>query len=394
LTSLSWPIAAAGALVACAFPLVVPAALAQGAPSPAGAARLADLERGLAERDAAIEDLRRRLRELERIVGDVARADGGLVPPPAPSARVAPPARPPGPAPGTSRAASQLVPEDDLDRALERALVQTGALVLPPGQLELVPAATYLNDTRTSAGLVAIAGGLSATGDEFRRERLAAEATARLGLPFDLQVEATVPWVREEQSVVRRVGLGPFDTFEDEAAGIGDVSLEVTKGLLRERGWRPDLLASLRWDADTGDEEDGIALGSGFDEFTGTLTAVRRADPLAFVGSLSYTRALESGDVRPGDEFGVAVGAVLAASPGASLRLTLSQEVRDEAERRGSALPGTDETAAVLTAGASVTLSPRVLLDVSAGVGLTEGAPDYTLRVALPIRVDFGRFGL
>jgi hypothetical protein len=29
-----------------------------------------------------------------------------------------------------------------------------------------------------------------------------------------------------------------------------------------------------------------------------------------------------------------------------------------------------------------------VLLDVSAGIGLTEEAPDYSLRVALPVRLD------
>jgi hypothetical protein len=42
----------------------------------------------------------------------------------------------------------------------------------------------------------------------------------------------------------------------------------------------------------------------------------------------------------------------------------------------------------VFTIGASSILSSRIFADVELGIGLTEAAPDYTIRVAFPIQFD------
>jgi hypothetical protein len=175
---------------------------------------------------------------------------------------------------------------------------------------------------------------------------------------------------------------------EREAAGLGDINLSLAKGLLRERGWRPDLVGRIEWDTDTGRTDDGIALGSGFHELTGSLTAAKRQDPLVFVGTVSYGTSLEAGGVDPGDRVGLSLGAVLAASPETSLRFFLAQGFAREAEVDGQEVEGSDRVGASLVLGASSALPWRTLLDVSVGVGLTGAAPDYSLNVSLPVRFD------
>jgi hypothetical protein len=54
----------------------------------------------------------------------------------------------------------------------------------------------------------------------------------------------------------------------------------------------------------------------------------------------------------------------------------------------GRKIEGTDQVSTSLFIGASSIVAPRVLLDVTAGIGLTEDAPDYSITVSLPIRFD------
>lgn len=130
---------------------------------------------------------------------------------------------------------------------------------------------------------------------------------------------------------------------------------------------------------------------SGFDEVTGALTAVRRIDPLAFVGGLAYSTSFEKNGVKPSDQITLSLGTVLATSPDTSLLLLFQQSFAGDTEVDGRDLPGTDQEAAILTIGGSL-LSPRVLLDISTGIGLTGDASDYFIRAVLPIRFDLSEF--
>jgi hypothetical protein len=51
-------------------------------------------------------------------------------------------------------------------------------------------------------------------------------------------------------------------------------------------------------------------------------------------------------------------------------------------------VPGRDEVMGLLSIGASSILSSRVFVDTRLGIGLTAAAPDYTIGVAFPIRLD------
>jgi hypothetical protein len=299
------------------------------------AATVEDLQRALSQRDAAIDALTRRVEELERrlaaeYAGQAPPAGGEPGPEEMSARRFAPPAAEPGPLPAGEELNGVAVPplagagaapgefevdEEAVDRALERALVQTGALLLPAGTLEIDPSLTYVRREADAPRLIVEDNEFIVALDELHRDDLTFDFTLRVGLPYDAQLEAGVPYSYEEISNVERVGFATRREDSLNGAGLGDVRVGLAKTLLREEGWRPDLVGRLEWDSKTGETEGGVSLGSGFHEVSGSLTAVKRQDPLVFVGNLSYTTTLEDDGIDPGNDLGLSLGTILAASP-------------------------------------------------------------------------------
>src|SRR5690606_38487596 len=179
--------------------------------------------------------------------------------------------------------------------------------------------------------------------EEFRRNTVDAEVELRFGLPFDSQVEIVIPYSFIEDETVTSVGFAGIDEESESNTGFGDIELGFTKTLHRENGWRPDLFGNVNWNTRTGGGNDGV--GTGFHELQGTLTAVKRIDPLVWVGGVSYQYAFERDDIQPGQEIGLSLGTVLAVSPETSLRFFLLQTFADEVEVLGDDVPGSDQVA-------------------------------------------------
>jgi Putative MetA-pathway of phenol degradation len=381
------------------------------------------LRQALEQRDAVIDDLLVRMEQLERRLalssgdldsvvaggGGAAGAVGGapsarpVEPPPAaaeaapePSASSGQQAPAASQSQGGDRANEQAAPgefdvaEQDIDRALERTLVQTGVLLLPFGQAEIEPFFSYTREEGDVPVVFAEGGRLGAGNQEVRRNEFVTGQTLRVGLPFDSQAELDLPYRYVDQSVVTPVGFGQREDQDGSGHGLGDLRVGLAKTLLRENGgWWPDLVARVTWDTATGNTTDNdVVLGGGFNELRGSLTAVKRQDPLAFVGGVSYEKSFENDDVQPGDEIGVNFGTVLAASPATSLRLALNQTFTSNTEVAGEEIDGSDDVVGTATFGASVVLGRGVLLDVAADIGLTDDAPDYAARASLPIRFN------
>lgn len=383
------------------------------------------LREALEQRDAVINDLVVRMEQLERRLalssGDLdtvvaggagaAGAVGGA--PPAPAAAEPPAAAqetapepsvssPPegsaasegqggAPANNTQGAPGEFdVAEEDIDRALERTLVQTGALLLPFGQAEIEPYFSYTRREDNFPVLFVDSGFPAISDEQVRRNEFITGQNLRVGLPFDSQVELDLPYRYVDQSVVTPVGFGRRESADGSGGGLGDLRIGMAKTLVRENGgWWPDLVARVTWDTDTGETTaNDVALGGGFHELRGSLSAIKRQDPLAFVGGVSYEKTFENNDVEPGDELGFSIGTVLAASPGTSLRLALGQTFSDTTKFDGEGIDGSDRVVGTATFGASVVLGRGVLLDVAADIGLTDDAPDYAARASLPIRFN------
>jgi hypothetical protein len=332
-------------------------------------------------RDALIEELRQRIEALEK------RLDKPAPPPPAPS-----PAAPPSPAAAakpapTPSASEEQAREDEGARALERTLVREGGLVLPKGAMEVEPRFQYTY--RGSEGLrIATNGGVAQVVDQdVKRNELEASLGVRIGLPGSFQAEVRLPyvWLRETRATLSAL------SESERASGWGDLELGLTKQLLAADRGRLGVLGSLNGKSVTGHHELGrLSPGSGFPQLQASLTAVKREDPLVFFGTASYSRIFErerSGvDVDPGDAIGIKAGTLLAASPETSLRTAIDLSRVGRTHVAGSAVPGTDATVGMLELGLSTLLTRRTLLDVNLGMGITPDAPDFRVRVAVPIR--------
>jgi len=371
------------------------------------------LRHELRARDSVIVNLLQRVEQLERrIVLTAAQLDqaiAGAAPPrpgigfePGDPAAGAPEPAPKPEAPSTEQAAPASqesaappaapgqfeVDPDAVDRALERTLVEQGVLLLPWGQAQMEPSFSYTRDVTDAPSFVTENGTTFVGEVQVRRNEYTTGQNLRVGLPFDAQAEISVPYRYVDQSTVTEVGFGARRKSSSSGYGFGDISVGLAKTLLRENGgWWPDLVGRVRWDTDTGKSSDGdVPLGGGFNEIAGSLSAVKRQDPLAFVAGVSYERAFEHNDVRPGDEVGFSIGTVLAASPETSLSFSFSHNVSNEVEVDGRGIDGSDGVDGVLSVGAASILGRGLFVNSSVDIGLTDDAPDYAIRLSVPIR--------
>jgi hypothetical protein len=328
------------------------------------------------ERDALIQDLRQRVEALEKKLEEKSAPPPPTVAPPPPAPRPVVP-----PKPTASEAAGQ---EDEGARALERTLVREGGLVLPRGAIEVEPRLEYTY--RGSEGLnIATVAGVAEIA-EVRRNEFEASLGIRIGLPASFQAEVRVPYVWLDEN---RAAAALSET--ESRSGWGDLELSLAKQLLVERRGGFGLLGSLNWKSVSGHHESGrLSPGSGFPQLQAALTAVKREDPLVFFGVASYTRIFErerSGiDIDPGDAITLKAGTLLAASPETSLRAAFELSRFSRTKNDGADVPGSDATAGILELGLATLITRRTLLDVNLGIGVTADAPDFRLRVALPIR--------
>jgi hypothetical protein len=280
---------------------------------------------------------------------------------------------------------------DETLRALERTLVQAGGLLLPKWALEVEPRLEYTLD---ESGGLRFANGIGLVNHDVRRDSLTSSLTFRLGLPWEAQAEVTVPYVLNQE----RTAMGNFAQETHNGTGLGDVEIGLTRQLLWESDLVPDLLAAVRWKTTTGESAfdvdlGDLAVGSGFHAVSGTLTAVKSREPLVFFGNLTYTGNLPNTktglDIDPGDTVGFTLGSILAAGPGTSLSFALDTTFSQATEVNSRDIPGSDGASATLKLGASTVLpfsASRSLLSVTAGVGVTDDAPDLRLVASLPYR--------
>lgn len=303
-----------------------------------GTVALAEHEKAIAERDQVIRALKQRIESLEH----------------------------------SGRSASK--PEADT-RALERSLLREGGLVLPPKAFEVEPHLTYTHRSGPK-------------GQAFRREEAEASVTLKTGLPWRTQIELSVPYAYAKAHPEGQAGAAPTMS----ASGRGDLSVALTHQLLDERSGRPAVLGTVRWThaGSAASDSEPVPLRSGFRTLQGALTLVKRKDPAVFFGGIGYTggfsRRIEGTLVEPGGIASVRVGSVIALRPDTSMTVGLELDRTRTAKADGAGVPDSRTSQGLLQIGFGYLISPRLLLDVQANVGLTPHSPDYRLSVSLPYR--------
>ena len=377
-------------------PMTLLAACLCGAPINAAerTVTLEVLQQQLKERDAAIIELQHTVRALLQRLDNIERSlepvqQAPLTPQvPEIAAPETPPSQETGQSGGSSQVARLAVDEEDAERALERTLVEEGALLLPAGTMEVQPTFTYtFNEFDFPSQLVNPSGQVGST--TVKRDIFEADLAVRLGLPFDSQLELGLPyrWINQDSRL--SVAGAPASEVSRSGNGVGDFSVGVAKTLVREGEWWPDVVLRGTWDTGTGSVTDNdVVLGGGFDSLTGSISLLKRRDPLAFFGSAGYQTSFESDDFKPGNQVFFQIGTALAVSPDSSLIASVDNQFFSEAEFNGRDLDGSDLTAVTLNLGASTIVAKGVLLRFNSGIGITEDAPDYSIGISGSVRFD------
>lgn len=397
------------AVIAFAFLCALPLA-GQTSPSPAeGIARdradtmFQQLQQELHERDAIIRNLLERVQELENKVSGT--ASPGVRSPDSVNTMLLPNNLP---AAATALTQGGYNEQDRQARAaLDNALIQRGGLLLPSGTVEIDTSASYYS---TSSDAISIEGfsilPVLVVGDivsnRVRREVALATVTARMGLPWNLQLDVRTPYGYE---IVRTVTADNRET-SNRALGLGDVQFGLTRQLAREHGSIPDLLANVSFKTKTGKDpfnlgNNEIALGSGFYGFQGRITAAKSSDPMVFFGSLGYAYNMPAGKLipdpknagqqilahfEPGDTSSFQLGSILAVNPETSLTLAWDQSFTRGTNVEGVRIPGSYLVGGTLRLGASYIYSPGKNIDLNFGIGLTRDVPNLQFTVGFPLR--------
>ncbi len=337
---------------------------------------------------ARLEALEQRLAALESVPSAAASRPPSMSVPETPGMqRLSRPslhtARPASDMPG----ASEDPPGEDLSRALERALVREGGLVLPRGVFELEPRLRYQHRSTNRLEIVSLAGQPQVSQVDRKLDLLQVGLGIRIGMPWSMQLEAFVPYASNRERIAAIGGVAGTET----ASGFGNVEIGVTRQLFMQPGGL-GLLGSLRWVGQDAASQFGstVATGSSFSSLQGSLLFVTRRDPVVFFGGVSHAinreRRIAGSLVDPGDTSGLRIGSIIALSPDTSLRFGLDVSRSRDTRLDSAAVAGSGSVLAEFSAGFSFALTPRTLLGIEAGIGLTPGSPDFRIGLSLPVR--------
>ena len=128
-------------------------------------------------------------------------------------------------------------------------------------------------------------------------------------------------------------------------------------------------------------------LGGDFESLGGSLSFIKRADPLVFVGAVNYRTFLDNdGTTDPGDQWGLSLGTALAVTPTSSLSATIGHQYLQETDFGDLRIDSTDVTSVALNLGASTIITRGILLNLSSNIGISEDAPDYSIALSTSIQ--------
>ncbi len=394
------------------------------------------LTRVIQVQQRALLQLEQRLRALEQ------RQPAPETPPPA--APPQPQAQPP--APEQPPAAPAQPPQPELaDRAAEegeeepvkREAEPSRALETVAGEAQgffgerytFEPSITYSRFDRSEIGLsgflaldAIFLGTISV--DEVESDIVTTDATFRVGITNDLQVDVNVPFVyRQSNFVSGGVGGSASGRAEREvdASNLGDIGFGVNYRLFRETEVWPDIVVNARGRAPTGRDPFGIELrtvegtqgnlqvpeqlptGNGVWQASAGLSFLKTIDPAILFASINYFHNFQKGfddidaadgdqpgDVDLGDSIQAGVGMAFALNERLSLSLSYTHRIVEESRTKSdladrfTEVVGSDANVGILNTGITYAITDNLTFVSNVGAGLTEDAADVEIRVSFP----------
>ncbi len=258
--------------------------------------------------------------------------------------------------------------------AIEQALLSKGLVLLP------------LHSYRLTPGVMWAHAGSGPT----RQDSYAARASLEGGLPWGMAAGASIPYIWREYAYGNNRGKG-------------DYSVYLAKKLNNESESLPSFIARVDYTSDTGNDPFTLpSIGGGFPVYGASLSAVKGEEPIVLYGSASYWHSpakdvviqyknnpaiVYQGTLKPGDGYGLDLGASLAVTPIISLDsgFSFSWAYRGQYNLLpGASLSTGRATAGYFNLGMGILLAKDWFLSLNAAAGVTKEATDFMFSVALP----------
>jgi len=211
--------------------------------------------------------------------------------------------------------------------------------------------------------------------------------TASLTLPFVSKYSENPAYDGMSHSL-GDIGIGArFQPFETRR---GKPSLTITSNLRLPTGKSPFKV----------DANQDLATGSGVPSLSAGVNVNHIVDPVALFGSVNFTYNGTAKDlaqirngrvltrVEPGHSFGFGLGFAYALSYGISTSVSIQESISRGTKLRfadGSTAKTKTQTSGMLNLGLGYRVSPKTTINITAGIGLTNDSPDFTLGLSMPL---------
>ena len=148
------------------------------------------------------------------------------------------------------------------------------------------------------------------------------------------------------------------------------------------------------------DANEGLATGSGVTTLTGGMNINHIVDPVALFGSFNVSYSLAAKDlyqvrgnqiltrVDPGASIGFGIGFAYALSYGISTSVSIQESISARSKLRfadGRTVKTRTQTAGILNLGLGYRVSPKTTINITAGIGLTDDSPNFSLGLTMPL---------
>lgn len=217
------------------------------------------------------------------------------------------------------------------------------------------------------------------------------------GVRDNLTASVSLPIVSKYSENPRYSGL---------SHSLGDIGLGVRWQPHEFRRGRPSMTytANLRLPSGKSpykvDANQGLATGSGVTTITGGVNVNHIVDPVALFGSVNLSYSTDAKDlnqirsgrmltrVEPGLSFSFGLGFAYALSYGITTSLSIQESISERATLHfadGSSVRTRLQTSGILNLGLGYRISPKTTINVTAGIGLTDDSPDFSLSLSAPL---------
>ncbi|MFO0995841.1 MAG: hypothetical protein U1F33_04090 [Alphaproteobacteria bacterium] len=330
------------------------------------------------------------------------------------------------PTPGTGQSTQGAAPQKQPEQRpeLPQALVDEGGVLTPRGMVVIEPSFEYLTDNNNQflVNGITVVPGVTIGNLDVRTVNTYTQTyalTGRAGITNRLEVDAKVPYVRSQNSTSAQAlagaGGGTF-TSQTDGSGIGDIEAGVHYQVNDGTGGWPFFVGNLRYKARNGkdpfqvgvDPNNGLQtqqpVGTGFESWEPSVTAIFPSDPVVFFGNLKYlinvprTVTLQpspgTGNVPlttrldPGDGIGGSLGMGFGINERASFSTGFDFTHFKQSKQGGQAIAGSEFDVGSYNLGFSYRLTDSTSVNLGVAIGATKDAPDLRILFRVPVRLQ------